>query len=242
MSVLIHRAGWKGGRHGWGSLIRWIFASVRLAAVLRGGLSRRKSAAQFGVGISTVINWVRRISGHGQRGARPDGRAQAQGDCRRACRSFWRGASGKAGSRCAGSARTRRARPQGRLSIGVELRPRRKAQLQKKPSSPANAIDPTSRGGASSGRNVRAGSTVSAWCSSTRRGRRPTWRRCEDGRRAARLVAKVPHGHWKTMTFVAALRHDRIEAPWILDGPINAEGFKPMSRKCWPPPSSQATW
>jgi hypothetical protein len=32
--------------------------------------------------------------------------------------------------------------------------------------------------------------------------------------RGARLVAKVPHGHWKTLAFVAALRHDRIEAPW----------------------------
>ena len=27
------------------------------------------------------------------------------------------------------------------------------------------------------------------------------------------------------MTFIAALRHDRIEAPWVLDGPINAEAF-----------------
>src|SRR6516165_9867220 len=32
--------------------------------------------------------------------------------------------------------------------------------------------------------------------------------------RGQRIKAKVPHGHWKTMTFVAALRHDRIEAPW----------------------------
>jgi len=40
-----------------------------------------------------------------------------------------------------------------------------------------------------------------------------------------RLVAKVPHGRWKTLTFVAALRHDRIEAPWVLDGPINGESF-----------------
>lgn len=39
-------------------------------------------------------------------------------------------------------------------------------------------------------------------------------------------MASVPHGHWKTMTFVAALRCDRIEAPWLLDGPINAEAFK----------------
>jgi transposase len=40
-----------------------------------------------------------------------------------------------------------------------------------------------------------------------------------------RLKAKVPYGHWKTMTFLAALRHDRIEAPWLLDGPINGERF-----------------
>jgi transposase len=35
----------------------------------------------------------------------------------------------------------------------------------------------------------------------------------------------VPYGHWKTMTFVAALRLDRISAPWIIDGPINGELF-----------------
>ena len=42
----------------------------------------------------------------------------------------------------------------------------------------------------------------------------------------ARLVAKVPHSHWKTSTFIAALRCDRIAAPWLLDGPVNAEAFK----------------
>ena len=44
--------------------------------------------------------------------------------------------------------------------------------------------------------------------------------------RGQRLPAKVPHGHWKTMTFLAALRHDRVEAPWLLDGPINGESFR----------------
>ena len=43
--------------------------------------------------------------------------------------------------------------------------------------------------------------------------------------RGQRLKAKVPHGHWKTMTFLAALRHDRIDAPWVIDGPINGELF-----------------
>ena len=50
-----------------------------------------------------------------------------------------------------------------------------------------------------------------------------------------RLVAKVPHGHWKTSTFIAALRCDRIEAPWILDGPINAEAFKTYVEKVLTP-------
>ncbi len=39
------------------------------------------------------------------------------------------------------------------------------------------------------------------------------------------LVAKVPHGKWRTPTFLAALRHDRIDAPAVLDGPINGRSF-----------------
>jgi transposase len=47
--------------------------------------------------------------------------------------------------------------------------------------------------------------------------------RCARGRR---LVAKVPHGRWRTLTFLAALRHDRIDAPCVLDGPINGLSFR----------------
>jgi len=43
--------------------------------------------------------------------------------------------------------------------------------------------------------------------------------------RGARLVAKVPHGRWRTLTFLAALRCDRITAPCVLDGPINGVSF-----------------
>jgi len=45
------------------------------------------------------------------------------------------------------------------------------------------------------------------------------------GLRGQRLPARVPHNHWKTLTFVAALRVDRIDAPWVIDGPINGELF-----------------
>jgi transposase len=46
--------------------------------------------------------------------------------------------------------------------------------------------------------------------------------RCAVGHR---LVDKVPHGHWKTLTFVAALRCDHITAPCVFDGPINGPSF-----------------
>jgi DDE superfamily endonuclease len=49
--------------------------------------------------------------------------------------------------------------------------------------------------------------------------------------RGHRLTAKVPHGRWKTMTFLAALRHDRIDAPWFIEGPIDGESFRTYVEK-----------
>jgi transposase len=44
-------------------------------------------------------------------------------------------------------------------------------------------------------------------------------------RRGRRLVDKTPHGHWKTLTFIAALRHNRLTAPFTIDGAVNGEVF-----------------
>ncbi|MCC7016551.1 MAG: IS630 family transposase, partial [Rhodospirillales bacterium] len=44
-------------------------------------------------------------------------------------------------------------------------------------------------------------------------------------RRGAPLRAKVPQGHWRTLTFLAALRHDRLTAPCVFDGPIDGASF-----------------
>jgi transposase len=46
--------------------------------------------------------------------------------------------------------------------------------------------------------------------------------RCARGKR---LTCAVPHGHWKTTTFVGALRHDGMTAPCVFDGPINGDAF-----------------
>ena len=43
--------------------------------------------------------------------------------------------------------------------------------------------------------------------------------------RGERLVEKVPHGDWETFTFIAALRHDRVTAPFVLEGAMNGETF-----------------
>lgn len=43
--------------------------------------------------------------------------------------------------------------------------------------------------------------------------------------RGERLVAKVPHGHWKTLTLVAALRIDGVTAPYVVDGAMDGPSF-----------------
>src|SRR3954452_12935345 len=44
--------------------------------------------------------------------------------------------------------------------------------------------------------------------------------------RGTRLVARVPQAHWRTLTFLAALRCDRIVAPCVIAGPINGASFR----------------
>ena len=50
-------------------------------------------------------------------------------------------------------------------------------------------------------------------------------RRYGRSRRGTRLVAKVPHGHWKTTTLIAALRTHHLTAPAVLDGPVDGPSF-----------------
>lgn len=45
-------------------------------------------------------------------------------------------------------------------------------------------------------------------------------------RRGERLRATAPFGHWKTQTFIAALRCDGLTAPWVIDQPMNRDIFE----------------
>lgn len=53
--------------------------------------------------------------------------------------------------------------------------------------------------------------------------------------RGQKLVGRVPHGRWRTMTFIAALRSDRIDAPYVLDGPVNGVTFSAWVEQCLVP-------
>jgi transposase len=44
--------------------------------------------------------------------------------------------------------------------------------------------------------------------------------------RGQRLIGRAPHGRWRTQTFLAGLRCDRISAPCVFDGPINGQSFQ----------------
>ena len=49
-----------------------------------------------------------------------------------------------------------------------------------------------------------------------RYGRSPIGQRC---------LGAIPHGHWQTSTFIAALRQESVEAPFLVEGPVDAEVF-----------------
>jgi transposase len=196
-----------------------------IRAVVKGGLSCHQAAAQFGVGISTAINWVRRFRETGSvepdqiGGYKPKKIVGPYRDwllqrCRKADFTL-RGLVQELAERgLTVDYHTvwdfvREAQLQKKTLIAAEQdRPdvaRRRAQWSKY----RDRIDPS--------RLVFIDETWTKTNMAPLRGWAP---------RGERLKAKVPHGHWQTMTFLAALRHDRITAPWLLDGPINGQAFR----------------
>ncbi|TIO05219.1 MAG: IS630 family transposase [Mesorhizobium sp.] len=197
-----------------------------VGAVEQEGLSRRQAAARFGVGISTVIRWVRRLRETGMvepgkmGGRRPKKIAGAHRDwlierCRNTdftlrglvaelaerglkvdYRSVWE------------FVRAEKLTHKKTLIAAEQDRPdvaRRRAQWK------------AHQGRIAPSRLVFIDETWTKTNMAPLRGWAP---------RGQRLKAKVPHRRWKTMTFLAAMRHDRVDAPWLIDGPINGERFR----------------
>jgi transposase len=198
-----------------------------VAAVAQEGLSRRRAAARFGISDSTAINWLKRVAttgsvapgqigGHKPRKIAGAHRDWLVGRCRERdftlrglvaelaerglkvdYRSVWEFVHAE---KLSHKKKTLIAAEQDRPDVA-----RRRAQWAAR----QRLVDPA--------RLVFIDETWTKTNMAPLRGWSP---------RGERLPAKVPHGHWRTMTFLAALRHDRVEAPWLLDGPINGETFR----------------
>ena len=53
--------------------------------------------------------------------------------------------------------------------------------------------------------------------------------------RGERLISHIPQGAWKTITFVAALRYNKMMAPMVIDGPIDGPAFVAYAGQCLAP-------
>ena len=51
--------------------------------------------------------------------------------------------------------------------------------------------------------------------------------------RGQRLIDHVPFGHWNTQTFIAALRHDWLHAPWVIKGAMDRVMSTNTSKDSW---------
>ena len=53
--------------------------------------------------------------------------------------------------------------------------------------------------------------------------------------RGVELIGRAPFGKWQTITFVAALRHNKMAAPMVIDGAMNAATFLAYIEQCLVP-------
>ena len=130
-------------------------------------------------------------------------------------------------SRCPAAGRTGHARGPGQLWRAVELRPCRGPVVQKKTVLAAETERPdVARRRARWRRHQhridprRLVFIDETWVKTNMAPLRG-W-----GPKGARLPGRSPHGHWRTLTFVGALRVDRIDAPCVFERPINGDPFR----------------
>ncbi len=203
------------------------------------GRTCRATAALFGVSVASVVKWSQRWRASGSAAAKPmGGRRPLQlngerewllariaekpdltpacagaGSCGRWWPSWPNAARGRATARYGASSGTRGSPLKKSLHVKKSLHA---SEQDRADIARRRARWKTHQGRLDPRRLVFLDETWAKTKMTRRHGR------C---RRGARLVAKVPHGRWRTLTFLAALRHDRITAPCVLDGPINGASF-----------------
>ena len=200
-----------------------------VAAVVDGGMSRRGAAKQFGVAPSTAIKWVGCVPADRELAAGAAGRRPALAAHRGAGRGGARPDRGDAGHDAGGDRGPSggRARAAGLAEHGVALLPPLRRDVQKKiaHASEQQRLDVLrhrrawfeAQPGLDPDRLVFVDETGA----STKMARR-----CGRAARGQRCRAPVPHGHWKTTTFVGALRLGGMSAPMVLDGAMYGAAFR----------------
>ncbi len=197
----------------------------RMVRAVEAGASRRATAAKFAVSPSCVVELLQRWP-PGDPRARSAGRRPAR-QARRPCRAGRRAAGGDArhhhrGIEGPAGGRRHRGQPVGDQPLPQGLR----ADAKKKTAHAAEQDRPdvaaarrawrAQQPALSPQRLVFIDETWATTAMARRYGR---------ARRGQRVVAAVPHGHWKTTTVVAALRHDGLTVPCVFDGAINGARF-----------------
>ena len=215
----------------------------RVVAAVGGGASTRAVAARFGVALSSVVKWSAAVSRDRLRCARQDGRAPQGRAGGASCVHHGTAASDAASDVARLEGRTGCARGQNLAQCDLAVPASGGTALQKKHCSPLSRPAKMSPAGGDAGNPGRPASIPAAW--SPRRDldhdlHGPAARM---GRtRAPGFGSFAPHGHWRTMTFLGALRCDRLTAPCVFDGPIDGECFRAyVEQELVPGPRSQAT-
>jgi transposase len=197
----------------------------RVIARVESGASRRKAAEHFEISPSAVVKWLQRWRDAGSSTAKPHGGSTSPLEKQ----ANWLLAliakqPDLTLDEVLAAMRKRRI-ASSRTSLW-RFFVRHDITFKKKACARRSKNEQTLLGRAVAGFESKACLIRPVWCSSTRL--RPILKWCglaAVGPRGKRLVGRVPHGHWKTITFVAALRHNGITAPFVLDGSMTGEVF-----------------
>ncbi|HVS89972.1 MAG TPA: IS630 family transposase [Candidatus Acidoferrum sp.] len=198
------------------------------------GASRHEAAERFEVSPSTVINWLRRWRDHGNAAAMPSGGSVSRLEqhaewflslvARQPDLTLDEVVAAKAKRRIGGSRsavsrfyirhnitfkKSLRATEQDRVDVARA----RRLWIRRQ-----GLLDPA--------RLVFIDETAATTKMVRLRGRCP---------RGVRLIGHAPHGHWKTITFVAGLRNNEMVAPLVVDGPMDGPTFVTYVEQCLAP-------
>lgn len=228
----------------------------RVVAAVEGGLSCRAAAERFGVSAASAIRWRHLSLQHGTPAAKPQGgdRCSAKIEDRA---GLMRAAIETQSDITLDALRMMLARHGVSTSIATLWRFFARHRIMRKKDGPCERTGPRRHRRAALGL-VRESARSRSRASGAHR-REPSVKPIIRGmigskgastnmarrhgrcRRGERLRAGMPHGHWKTTTFVAGLRRTGMVAPMVLDGPINRDAFTPVSSRCSSPNAAPAT-